>query len=403
MKRSPLLAWLYVGFLTLSLSLSFFMATPSPQDDHFHYQKFIETLAHGHLDLSIPGFHGMNMLAVPWFWITQSPLTQIHVQIFSAILLPLLAFLMGRALWRSDWHAVVLSSVMAMMPFFMFGSLRGWMVSTYFVLIFLTIILAARRSRWSWLPWGFAMISLPFAVALLPLMMAYAPASKKRDVWKYVDRYWHLAAALAIPFVYVVAQKIQVGHVVIGAHQDFSATNVWVGPERLFLNAAHGVQMLLSVHNFYFPNPAITGQGNMMHTSPLLIVLALVGFMSWKTFYEHRIFPLVCLLGAVIGIGLNVMIDHMDHFYMDTGVLMLVLASIPVLKRLPLMIPLVLGTLHFQWFYFYLAFGEVFKLGGWFFLTPIVVDACFLLYCFANIPMLKAITREWMRGSTLQP
>ncbi|MBI2636534.1 hypothetical protein HYW84_04410 [Candidatus Peregrinibacteria bacterium] len=397
MRRSSLFAWGYIGLLTAALAVSFAHATIYPMDDHFHYQRFVEELARGHLDLRIPGFHGTNIIVVPWFWLSGSHLAQIHVQIASAILLPLLAFLAARALFRSTWHGVVFASVIAMMPFLGFGSLRGWMVATYNAYLFLTIFLAARGSRWVWLPWGLAMISLPFAIALLPLVFVLVPA--KHGAWH--KRYAHLIAAFCVPALYLLLQLIQAGHISIGVHQDFSATSIWAGPRRIFLNAAHGLQMLFSIHNYYFPDPVRTGHGNVMHTSPILIMLGLLGGMAWKTFFVQRATVIALLLGGIIGIGMNVMIDHMDHFYMDTGILLIVLAALPVLRTLPFCLPLVLATLHFQWFYFYLNFREPFQLDPWFFLTPAIVDICFVLFCITRLSDIRAALTEWWRGSAL--
>ena len=87
---------------------------------------------------------------------------------------------------------------------------------------------------------------------------------------------------------------------------------------------------------------------------------------------------------AIIGIGLNIAIDHMDHFYMETGLFFLILAALPMLKKYPIWIPIALATLHFQWFYFFLQFREVFQLDSLFFVVPVLIDALLILWCLAN-------------------
>src|SRR3989338_4281178 len=116
LSRNYLLAWGYVLLLTVTVCFSMLAATPQPADDHFFFQKFIETLAGGKLDLSIPGFHGMNMVAVQWYLLTRSPIAQIEFQMLSGVLIPLLAFLAGRSLFKSAWHGIVFATIMAMMP-----------------------------------------------------------------------------------------------------------------------------------------------------------------------------------------------------------------------------------------------------------------------------------------------
>jgi len=377
-RRTTVLAWGYIALLTLVTVIAFVSATPFPMDDHFFFQQFIETLAAGKLDLSIPGFHGMNILAVPWYLISRSPIAQIEFQMFSGMLLPLCAFLAAWKLFKSLWHGIIFATIIALMPFHSFSSLRGWMVATYNCLVFLTIYGAAKGARWTWLPWGFSIISLPFSVALLPLLLYLTPSAPGKAWWWRYRQIWY---GLLIPVVYVLLQYVQVGHINVGVHQEFNEANVWSGPGRMFLNAAHTLQIIFSVHNFYFVDPALTGQGDMMHTTPVLVFLGLYALFQPKHFFTERGLPLALLLGSVMGIGLNVALDHMDDFYMQTGIYFMMLAALPVLKKQPLWIPIVLVTLHFQWMYFYLQHGAVFQLGPLFFLVPATVDVVFAIWC----------------------
>ncbi|OGJ55134.1 hypothetical protein A3D11_03630 [Candidatus Peribacteria bacterium RIFCSPHIGHO2_02_FULL_49_16] len=358
------------------------LATPAPNDDYFYYQKFIETLAGGTLDLSIPGFHGMNILSVPWYVLTESAMTQIHMQMLAGILLPLFAFFAARALFGSTFEAALFASIIALMPFLSFSALRGWMVAFYNLLFFLTIIGAVRGAWWTGVAWAFAITSLPFAVALGPLILAVWPKklsanNHRRTVWLAV------AIGIVLSAAYVIVQFLQTGGINVGVHQEQTAFNIWQGPGRIFLNLMHALQILFSIHNYYFIDPARTGHGNMLQTTPILMMLGLFSIFYSKEYFREKLLPLALGLGAVIGIGLNVLLDHLDHFYMETGVFFLIFAAIPLLKKYPLWIPIVLVTLHFQWFYFYLNHGAVFRLQWWFFLIPATVDVVFLLYCIA--------------------
>lgn len=394
-RPRDLLPWAYVSLLVGAVAFSMLNAQIAPRDDHFLYQAFIEKLARGTLDLSIPGFHGMNILTVPWYWIRRSPLAQIEFQMLSGMLLPLFAFLAGRGLFRSTWHGIVCATIIALMPFLSFSSLRGWMVAVYNVLFFLTIVLAAQRSRFTWIPFGFSVISLPFAIALFPLLAALTPPPSplrqaQGDRMAGVWRYRQMLLGLAIPAVYVALQLLQTGRIGIGVHTEYTALGVWAGPERVFLNIAHALQMLFSVHNYYFPDPALTAPGNLMHTTPVLIFLGLFALLAGREFVREQKLRIALLLGATIGIGLNVVIDHMDHFYMETGIFFLILAALPVLQRYPLWIPLALATLHFQWFYFFLQFQEPFGLTWTFFAVPALVDASFALWCLVHPRQVQA-------------
>lgn len=375
--------WTFIAFLVFGTAWSFAHTTPLPLDDHYNYQRFIETLASGSLDLSIPGFHGSDFLAAIWHLFSGSFISQIEFQIYCALLLPFLAYIAGRDLFKGEWEGVVFATIITMMPFFSFVALRGWTGPAFHCLLMLTIIASERRSRWTGVLFGFAIITKPFALALAPLL--FINASPRRPRWKgYRDLY----IGIGIAALYVLVQYVQVGHVIVGSHSHLNQANVWQDPLRIILNAAHSLQILFSVHNYYFPDPALTGPGNMLHTTPVLIFLGLWGMFHQQSFYKRRVgYALAC--GMIIGIGLNMLLDHMDHFYMEAGVLMLIFAAIPVLKRNQIWIPLVLATLHFQWFYFFLQYRQTFTMDYTFFLIPLIVDAAFLFWCVGNASIFK--------------
>jgi len=377
-SRDTALAWLYVSLLSLGLGAGLLTAVPSPQDDQAYYQQFTEALAQGRLDLSIPGFHGSDFLAVPWYLLTGSSIAQIYSLIFLCLLLPPAGFLAGKALYGSDWHGVMLASIVALMPFISFVCLRGWTGPGYWFLMLMTVYAAAKQSRWTGPLWGLSILTKPFAVALLPLLVYLAPKGKP------AQRYAAIGFGLAIVAGYLLIQIAQTGHILVGAHTEVTQTSVWQGPARILLNLAHSLQILFSVHNYYFPDPALTGPGNMLHTTPLLIFLGLFGLLAPNRYFTNKQLPRALLLGALIGLGMNALLDHMDHFYMEAAVLIFILASLPILRAHRLWIPLVLATLHFQWFYFYLQYRPGFQLTSYFFLTPLIIDACFLVWCVGN-------------------
>lgn len=375
--RRPDPAWLYVLALTAALGVSFAYATARPMDDHFSYQLFIETLASGRLDLSIAGFHGTDFLATPWYLLTRSPIAQIEFLIFCALLLPTVAFLAGRSVFKSTWYGCVLATIVAMMPFIAFAGLRGWTGPGNLLLILLTILLASEgRLVPAGIAFGLAMLARPFAIGLLPLLLILP--MRPIPSWK---RSLAPAVGLLLVLLYVTLQYAQVGRLIVGSHDTLSLGNVFQGPLRIVLNAAHALQILFSVHNYYFPDPALTGPGNMMHTTPILIMLGLFALIAPRQFFPSKKLPAALALGSLIALGLNLPLDHMDHYYMETGIFFLILASLPVLQRYQLWIPVALATLHFQWFYFFLQYRGVFALDWRFFAVPAVVDLFLLLWC----------------------
>ncbi|MDD4628701.1 MAG: GtrA family protein [Candidatus Peribacteraceae bacterium] len=403
MKKSSAISLGIVLLLTLATFLALTAARPMPLGDFAHYQAFVAALAHGNFDLSIPGFHGSDIFAVPWYWISGSPIAQIQVLLVWACLLPLLGYLAGRAIYRSNAEGILLAGILTMMPFISFVAFRGWTGPAYWGLMLLSIILVRRFPLLAGLSLALAILTKPFAVALVPLLLVMAPRGSVRRQFSW------LAVALGIPAAYALWQFLTVQQVYMGVHTDIGLAGLWVGWERLALNTAHIFQMLFSVHNYYYPNPCLTGQGNMMHTTPILIFLGLFALLIPSGFFKEKWLAFALLLGAIGAIALNVPLDHMDHFYMEAGVLLLIIAALPVLKKHPLWIPLTLLTLHFQWFYFFREFRSPFQMTLAFFTVPAVVDGLFLFWVLTRIPaILKFISglldghplKRWIFGST---
>lgn len=394
-QRIEWLPYAYLALLTAATAYVFYGATPSPADDHFLYQAFIESLAAGKLDLTIPGFHGTDMFGLVIFWITNSPLAQIYGLMIPALLLPLMGFLAGRALFKSTMHGILLASIVTMMPFISFVLLRGWTGPGYWFWMLLTVWLAAKKSPFTGIPWALAILTKPFAIILLPLIIVQMidikqqwwkhPFKWLKEVQKARSFFWiPVVTALVIVDVYLVAQYLQAERIFVGAHADMTASSIIQSPLRIVLNLAHSLQIIFSVHNYYYPVPALTGPGNLMHTSPVIIFLGLFGAFAWKNYWKNIRMPLALAGGAALGIVMNALLDHMDHFYMEASVFLMTLAALPVLMKHRIWIPIALATLHFQWFYFYLQNREGYGLGWRFFLIPALVDVCFGLWIALN-------------------
>lgn len=365
-----------VILLMAVITATFAQAGMFPMDDHFNYQKFIETLASGQLDLSIPGFHGSDFLATVLHLIFPSDVSQIAFQIFAAILLPLCAYMAGKVLFKSKAEVVVFVCILSLMPFIQFVALRGWTGPAYWDLMLLSIAAAPVWPYMAAVLIALAILTKPFAVALLPLL--FVLQAKKRT---QKQRLYPLIVTLALCGLYLVTQYMQVGHIIIGSHSELNQSNVWQGPGRVLLNLAHSLQILFSVHNYYYPDPALTGAGNMMHTTPVLIFLGLWALFSGEKAKQANAMRKALGIGVGVGLGLNALLDHMDHFYMEAAVLCFIIAAVPVLWKNKLWMPLVLATLHFQWLYFYLEYQDPFLLNWSFFLMPAFVDMFFVLYC----------------------
>jgi hypothetical protein len=364
--------WILIFLMTLGILLSFLGSAPSPDRDFYFYQSFIEALASGKLDLAIPGFHGSNISAVIWYWITASPITAIEFQMLYALLIPMCAYLTGSAMFHSKWSGVMFAGIMTMMPFVSMISLIGYTSAGLMVLMLLTIYGTYKKSWWTPIIFGLAVATKPFALCLLPLMWI------KRPQGSIVRQYKMIALGLLIPVLYVIIQYLQAGQITVGVHPELNETTVWQSPIKILLNLAYALQILFSVHNYHYPNPGGTGHENLFHTTPVVVFLALFAFISGKEYIKDRKLYWALLTGIAIGFGLNAIVATMNEYYMQAGMVLLILAAIPLLKKHQLWIPIVLATLHFQWFYFYLAFSDRLSLTWLFFAVPVVVDCIYL-------------------------
>ncbi|MFA6039793.1 MAG: hypothetical protein WCV62_02260 [Candidatus Peribacteraceae bacterium] len=368
--RERLLPWLLPVTLTVAVFFSFLFTVPRPHQEFYSMQAFIESLARGRLDFSILGFHGADFLAVPWYLLTRSPFTAIEVQIFTALFLPLAAFAAGRAIYKQTWHGLMLAAIISLMPFVTYAGLRGWTEPTHMLLLLLTITFAARgKLTAAGLMWGLALLTKPFALGLVPLLFHYR---SKEGGFLVRNRAFLVAGEMVV--MYLLLQFLQARYLLMGMAPGTISTVLTEGLMRMPANGMHALQILFSVHNYYFPDPALTGAGNLMHTTPLLVFLGLFGLLAQRQYYATPALGHALLWGILIAIGLNVPLDHMDHIYMEAGILLFVIAALPVLRSFPLWIPLVLATLHFQWFYFYLQYRTVYALQPGFFLVPALVD-----------------------------
>lgn len=183
-----------------------------------------------------------------------------------------------------------------------------------------------------------------------------------------------VVVAIALAAAYVLLQYMQVGHIIVGAHAELNQSNVIQGFGRIVLNVAHAAQILFSVHNYYFPDPSLTGAGNMMHTTPIFVFLALFALLIPARDANVSFPRLPLLYGTIMAFGLNALLDHMDHYYMESGLYLLIFAAVPMMIRYPIWIPVAFGTLHFQWLYFFLEFRDLYALHPIIFVIPITVD-----------------------------
>jgi hypothetical protein len=382
---SPLI---HLLFLTTLQIVVFTHTNIAPADDHFNYQRFIESLAVGKLDFSIPGFQGASFFAVFIYLFNHSSVANILFQLFCGALLPVMAYFAASSLFRDRNSGLLFAYIIALMPFGSFIGFRGFTFPSFTFFLFLAIALRARGSVWAWLPWGISMLIKPFSVALLPLFLLWHP--HRTRVMRTSD-WMQCFLALLIPACYVALQYWQIGRVIVGSHMEIDQTNVFV-LSKFPLNLAHGIQMLFSIHNYYFLDPAKTSAGNLVHSSPLLMFLGVFSFLYPADRWKDRKLLLALGLSFLMAYILAALLDHMDHWYMETSVLLLVLLAIPCIAEYLLLLPLLLITLHFQFLYLYLMWRGTYFPDFTLFVIPLAIDAMALLMWFVFMHPARSIS-----------
>lgn len=367
----------HLSVITLLLLSVLLRSNIIPQDDAFLYKQFIETLATGRIDLSIAGFHGASFLTLPLYLLTGSPLAHEWFQMFCGLCIPIAGFFAAHALLQDKTQAIFFAYALALMPFLQFIALRGFTFPSFTLFLLLTLLLRARGSRWAFLALGISLLIKPFSIALLPLFLWWQPSTTTPHTG--MRRGWvQLLLGVSIAAAYVLAQYSQIGRVIVGAHTEIDQTNVFL-LSRFPLNVLHGIQMMFSVHNFYFVDPARTGMGNMTHSSPLLMLMGCIAFLYPKDLWKDTRLARALGLSALLAFFLAAALDHMDHFYMETCVILLTLGAIPFLARHLLLLPLVLITLHFQFFYLHLMWKDLYFPDSSLWIIPLAIDVLAIL------------------------
>ncbi len=373
MKNVTLLFALIAATVLGTLGLSPALGRSS---DYTVYQAFTEKLAHGTLDLSMKGFHGSDFVGVLVYFVTGSPQSHLLFQWLSGILLPLAAYGAAAALFRNKRHGLLFAGIVALMPYMTYAYVTGYTQASNILFFLLAIWGAARNRWWTGIVWAIAITTKPFAIIVLPLILALSPKENS-----FLRRHLSLLIGLGLPALYVIVQILQTGQVQVGVHGGTESLVVWDDPFKVIRNAAWGVQTLFSVHNYYYGNDGITGYWNLLHTSPVLITLGLFALLAPALFFGDRLrLHRTLLASAILGFLLNAIVS-MDNFYMQFLDLVLILAALPVLVAFPLWIPVVLLTLHYQWFYFYLDFRDATVMKPMVFAILVFIDLLGISWC----------------------
>jgi len=340
-------------------------------DDGGSYQAFAEKIVkEGKIDFSIPGFHGGDFLVVIFYFFTHSPFAVYFIDILAALFIAPLIYLVAKEIYRRRMWAIMVAYISVLMPFQCFNSLRGGHITLHLFFVLLALYLLFKNKKYSWLVLGISYTIYPFSIAVFPFYF-------------YKRQIRQLFLSFIIPLVYLVAQWLQIGKIMMGQHADLAAGGLF-SLKRSFPNIIYGIQNYFSVHNFSPYNRLY--QMDMVHLSPLITVLAVIGiFYFSRYFFEKKLFYTLVSFAAIAFL-LPISFYRMDPFYFWLFNLALIFLALPVLEKFQRLIPLIVFTFAYQFFYFFLSYGRLFN---WPYIVFIIPLAVFAVGCYYTIKLEK--------------
>ena len=355
----------HLALLFVLLGFVFLQTKIVQMDDGFLYQKFAETLVkEQRLDMSIPGFHGPSLFAALIYWLTGSNYSINYFEIIAALLTIIFIYLAAKEIFQSQLAGILASYLYVLTPLHYFMAFRGFIWASFLFFITLTLYLLYKKPQFSFLSLGLALITKPFAVCLLPFFIY------KRKVKQFF-------LALIFPVLYLAIQLSQIQRVIIGAHQNLTAGELF-GPSRLIPNLFYAFQNYFSIHN-YSPLQPLHFM-DMIHLSPFISFLALLAiFYPRKYFHDLKLYYTLMAF-AFFSLIIPASFHHLDMYYLTTFNLALIFLALLPLVEYEKLWPLIVASFAFQFFYTYLSYREAFWGSYIIFVIPVTIFIISLIY-----------------------
>ena len=315
-----------------------------PVQDAVHYHSFIDSLVQsGELNFSESGLIGatlpalfLELLGFPQSFV----LTQL---VFSLLSIPMFYAVTAR-LFRSRLTGVLGTTFFSMMPEFIFSGFYGQPQGVVNFLLLIVIYLVMNRNGYSYLFFGWSLISKPFSLALLPFF-----------VWK--KRMRHFLIGVGIFVCYLLLQFNVQGSVVLGVHPDWSLHDIFT-PVRLIYNLASVPPLVLSIHNYQalseYNGWGETSMGDRIHTSPLIITFALFSLLYLRKYFRRNLLFVTLVSFTGLALGLGMLVPFVESVYLQSFVIGCLWISLVFYERFPWFIPITTGTLMYQYLFTFL-------------------------------------------------
>ncbi|MFA6428760.1 MAG: hypothetical protein WCW02_04460 [Candidatus Buchananbacteria bacterium] len=326
------------------------------------YQEFINTLANGKINFSIPGFHGVDFLSFPIYLASGSQITPNIVDAILAILAIPFFYLVGRELFKTKQAGIFLAYGYALMPLQWLDFLRGEHQASFIFFFIFGLWLLLIKSGWSWLALGCSYVIKPYAIFIFPIFV-------------YKKQLRQFLLSLIIPVIYLTVQVGQTGSVMIGAHPDKTISSLF-NIHRMIFNLVYAIQNIFSVHNFSpFSSVYLTDMSNV---SVIIIISAIIGLFCYQDFfvsqYWFKELTISIIFSLLLGFVVPVTFEYLDMYRLVVFYIMINVLAIPVLvsNKFKFFVPLIVGLSGFQFLYSYMAYRHIFGtdgslifLGGW--------------------------------------
>jgi len=331
--------WFYLSTMMLLMVLLFIFGNINPSDDDFLYQSFAEKIVNQReIDLSIPGFHGVDFFVAIIYFFTHSSFSVYYLDMILAILLIPLLFLVFKKIFNNVFFGLLASFWYMMSPHIYTNAFRGGHQTAFLFFTLLGLFFLFYKPKYSFI-FGISYIIKPFSIALAPLFI-------------YRKKYKQLLLSFIFPIVYMLAQYFQISRLIIGSHSDLTV-GILFSFKRFILNIVYVFQNYFSIHGFSPINDVYFA--DMIRISPLITFFAIFAIFYRKQFFENTKFYWFILLSAIISFVIPTSFFRFDYnYYLIFDLILVILSLMPIMKYYKFL-PVIVFSLFFQFFYSFLA------------------------------------------------
>ncbi|MCX6780949.1 MAG: hypothetical protein NT003_02430 [Candidatus Magasanikbacteria bacterium] len=327
------------------LSLIFLTGTIKVSDDDVSYRAFAETLADQHkLDWTIPGFHGADFFVAAFYKITGSHNSVYIIDMLCAVLTIAAIYAAVSQIFNDKTLGVYAAYAFTLMPITYTSALRGFHFTPMIFFAFLGLYLLWYKPQFSFLI-GISYIVKPFSIAFAPLFL-------------YKKKMNQFFLSLLFPVLYVLSEFFQTHHIMIGAHKDYTPQSLF-SLSRTFINIIYGIQNYFSIHGFSPRSFAYLD--DMPHITPLITILAVFAIVYFQKFFkDSKQLGYTLTACAAIAFIIPASFYRFDYWYLTIFNFTLVLLALRPAQYYYKLLPIVVGTSVFEFYYTLLAHPQYF-------------------------------------------